>query len=286
MYSTIASVVAFWTVIVASIVAFAFGRGLIFRSPNARRRFGRFQLLRLPYKRSRPAYKDPVTQTRNVSHSGAFRVLPPEVRMMIFEYAIGHRLLHLVETDYGIERRACLHNNNVNAWYHPCWKVNQPGTDPILPLLLVSRHIYSEAIEALYSSNTFHFLRPSDLVAFIESVPHSHASLIRSIKLYVNPATNHTDMVYTAMWPILEGLPILKELRLLIAPSVMTKESWMQRQPSLLEPVRNFEKKIKVFDLYLSVFPDWIEPQYQKTCHVRPIQQLEQLTGAHLSKYS
>lgn len=286
MYTPSASVIAFWTVIVASLVAFTFGRGLAFNVPRVRRRIGPFQLLRLPYKRHRPDYERPIAQTSDASHSGAFTVLPPEVRLLILQHAIGHRLLHLVETEHGIERRVCWHNNNVNAWYHPCWKVKRPGADPILSLLLVSRHIYSEAIEALYSSNTFHFLRPTDLVAFIESIPHSHANLIRSIKLYVNPATNHTDRVYTTVWPILSKLPILKELRLLIAPSVMTKESWMQRQASLLEPIRSFEKKLKVFDLFLSVFPDWIGPQYQETCHVRPIKQIEQITGAHLSKYS
>lgn len=247
---------------------------------------GRVQRIYIRPKEKKLIFDQPVRRTQDTSKSGLLGRLPPEVRLLIFEHAIGHHLIHLVETDAGLERRSCRYGDNADAWYHPCWKMRRLRGSSLTPVLLTCRHIYSEAIEALYSSNTFHFLRPGDLVSFVDSIARFQITLIRSIKLYVNPTSTGTDMAYAAIWPILNSLPMLRELRLLIAPSVMTKEVWKQHEAQLLQPISTFSKHLKVFDLFLSVFPDWIDPEYQHSCHVRPIKQMEQLQGAHLSKYS
>lgn len=331
--SSSASTVIIWSVILAVLIALVVTSSStsyvdkVRQLWNERRRRSRKQKI---------TYQSPICRTKDTVNSGSLEKLPPEVRLQIYEYAIGHRLLHVVKTDSGIERFVCHAENNAVslarlirihgskiqsrrlsnaavlggisivernfelcgnltgglltrvqvAWYHPCWKRAVRKGDPLLPLLLTCRHIYSESVEVLYTSNTFHFLRPSDFLSFVDSVPRFEASLLRSIKLYVNPTAHSADMLYVAAWSVLTSLPLLKELRLLIAPSVMTREVWKLHEAQLLEPIKSFDHSLKVFDLFLSVFPEWIDPKYQAACHVRPIKEMTQLQGAHLSRYS
>lgn len=241
--------------------------------------------------RRRPKWKRPIGRTFNSVKSGTLNKLPPEIRLLIFEHVLGGKVLHLVETDQGMDLRPCLCEDNVEAWYHPCWKITGPGSNlrtlrSMVPLLLTCRYIYSEAIEVLYTTNTFHFLRPRDLIAFARSVPPQHVNLIRSVKLYVNPISTRLDEQYGAVCPILKRLPKLRELRLLIAPSSMTQDMWKEHEASLLEPIKRFDGELLVFDVFLSVFPNWIGEEYSDSCHIRPIKSLKQLQGAHLSRYS
>jgi hypothetical protein len=62
---------------------------------------------------------------------------------------------------------------------------NYPWKPPTPGLLLVNRQIYSEAVELLYSKNTFSFKAPQELLDFEHRIAPSHLDTIRRIRIWV-----------------------------------------------------------------------------------------------------
>lgn len=268
------------------VVAFAVHR-LLRKSPEYKKRFYLSVALRTWWNdrdERRFVHQPPIETSSDPTKSGHFQQLPAEIRLQIYDYVLGSRVIHLLGDEGRLYRRRCL-SENVNAWYHPCWKLRASPLG-LGSFLRANRHLYTEAVEILYGQNTFHFLRPSCFIRFVRSTPPLSVAKLKSFKLYVNPTLTGENTAYAAIWPILRSIPSLKEVRILIAPTVMTRDVWKQHETPLLEPIKNFTRELTTFEVYVAVFPDWISEDYLNACHMRPIKEMEQLSGAHLSRYS
>ena len=98
-----------------------------------------------------------------------FLTLPREVRDKIYLYCLQAPLV--------AEPR-------LRPWVFLCFE-NYPWKPPTPGLLLVNRQIYSEAVELLYSKNTFSFKAPQELLEFERRIAPSHLDIIRRIRIWV-----------------------------------------------------------------------------------------------------
>lgn len=98
-----------------------------------------------------------------------FLTLPREVRDKIYLYCLQAPLV--------AEPR-------LRPWMFFCFE-NYPWKPPTPGLLLVNRKIYSEAVELLYSKNTFSFKAPQELLEFERRIAPSHLDIIRRIRIWV-----------------------------------------------------------------------------------------------------
>jgi hypothetical protein len=98
-----------------------------------------------------------------------FLNLPREARDKIYLYCLQAPLE--AETRLRPWMSLCFENYS--------WKPPTPG------LLLTDRQIYSEAVELLYSKNTFSFKAPQELLDFERKIAPSHLDLIRRIQIWV-----------------------------------------------------------------------------------------------------
>ncbi len=111
-------------------------------------------------------------QTHDQEQSKYLSMLPLDVRMIIYDMVLGGMVFHIgTETDVRnrILTRICHHPESVGKGDHQdCFAPSQirPSSAPredyphatgLLPLLVTCRRIYSEAIDTLYSANTFDF---------------------------------------------------------------------------------------------------------------------------------
>jgi len=136
--------------------------------------------------------------------------LLPEIRRQIYQEVLapGGRELHLANAD----RRLCSMRCTVDTerlpqtpgWRHECWGVprqdgtykshlhNAPPDEKLLSLLCTCRLIYSEAIDILYTENTFNVRKSRTVVELPGTIlPHRFHS-IRSL---------HIDTVFDYPWP-------------------------------------------------------------------------------------
>ncbi len=104
--------------------------------------------------------------------SAFLSVLPLDVRMIVYEMVLGGMLFH-IGTEENIKNRMFTHiclrsDQSMEANHQDCFKptIKRPSSAPrddypqatgFLPLLVTCRRIYTEAIDVLYSANTFDF---------------------------------------------------------------------------------------------------------------------------------
>ncbi|EEQ88314.1 uncharacterized protein BDCG_03434 [Blastomyces dermatitidis ER-3] len=87
---------------------------------------------------------------------------------------------------------------------------NVPGEE-LLPLVKSCRRIYLEAIDLLYSSNTFHFYHEDDFLAFSRSILPQRMEKITSVHLHYFP-----DYYSIASNPqLVRVIPTMRDLQLL-----------------------------------------------------------------------
>ncbi|KAF2476185.1 uncharacterized protein BDR25DRAFT_339293 [Lindgomyces ingoldianus] len=123
--------------------------------------------------------------------------LPAEIRLRIWEYAVGRQDLHILRKQGKMGYSACagemckdcpkvdgvLYKRHVRDQVEPFKKDLQLAEMSLLNLLLTCRQIYSEAIDVLYTSNTFLFPHIWNLTFFQTTIRPKRFASIRSVHL-------------------------------------------------------------------------------------------------------
>ncbi|KAI9874140.1 MAG: hypothetical protein M1830_010144 [Pleopsidium flavum] len=201
------------------------------------------------------------TTTSVQLQSRFFSLLPKELRLQIYEYVLGGRLLHVgfedgdpMRASY-LRRYPCLSGNDASTWDHSfCWGRRDTWREPLLPLLQSCRLVYNEAISILYCANTFSFKDSDCLKYFPTLVPRQRFEAIQSLKLYFyqwylplkDPTTKE---YYDEIWRLIATMPRLRELRVQLdmqAPPPIPY--WKVNEAAWLAPLKGF-KGLQVFEL-------------------------------------
>ncbi|KAI9649384.1 hypothetical protein NHQ30_001959 [Ciborinia camelliae] len=194
-----------------------------------------------------------------------FAVLSKEVRMEVYWWVLGGRVLHVVRREDRLGHVVCrcdrrdLEVGGMNGedacMVAGCRGVKIPGGSGVherfgkgsrglIPLLKVCRRIYSEAIPLLYSTNTFNFDSMESLISFSNEILPRRFDSIQSLTLSLNFSTSHLFNESTCnnlprwerTWMIIGSMKSLKNLRATIL--------WPRKIPAwshelrLLEPLK------------------------------------------------
>lgn len=95
-----------------------------------------------------PSTTDLRMVTSDQSQSHFFSLLPKELRLQIYEYVLGGRLLHLRFEDRDLRRRTylqrypCVAGDDVSAWDHSSCRPTDAPMEKLLPLLQSCRLVY------------------------------------------------------------------------------------------------------------------------------------------------
>ena len=131
--------------------------------------------------------------------SAFFSILPSEIRRQIYLYTLGKKTIHIVPTPSRLGHIICIQRGSPNLNSHACWLMKMSGShvsyhlhganhsdvrrDGLLNMLQTSRRTYSEAVDLLYSANTFDLINPKSMVLLSEAVLPHRLNAIRSIHL-------------------------------------------------------------------------------------------------------
>lgn len=143
----------------------------------------------------------------NQADSPLFSKLPFEIRVAIFKYVLFDTGAMFVDTarinpdDWNsfdaIQTQACeLDSRSLNEFsdlksIDPGLRVNPSQLS--LALLQTCRRVYAEALPVLYSQTQFVFKEPRHLVSFYHSVPATHFTHIRSIRMDFSKMSNFRE---------------------------------------------------------------------------------------------
>ena len=175
-----------------------------------------------------------ISQTSLAPHIGKksspFFRLPLELRLSIYEIAIGKNILHLFHFPKCIKHTRFPSENDFSApiYQPPAFnKANWRGISTTgLPLLLTCRAIYREAIDVLYGSNVFS-LNDINILVFWNDMPlvrRPRMAAIRHLKIswsyYEDPVSflglryaPYDWATWKRFWTIIaENMPALKSL--------------------------------------------------------------------------
>ncbi|OCK80181.1 hypothetical protein K432DRAFT_353504 [Lepidopterella palustris CBS 459.81] len=147
--------------------------------------------LTLPLPPSSPSFQ--VKQrTCNQSQSALLSKMSTELRLLIWEFAIADEVVHIVQQRKRLCNTVCTESPDSVDGFHRClgyvsgygdiW-LQQPGAK-LLSLLKTCRLVYSEAIDILYSRNTFRLEHLDTLSHFSTITLPSRFNSIRSLHLY------------------------------------------------------------------------------------------------------
>ncbi|KAL8954102.1 MAG: hypothetical protein Q9222_000081 [Ikaeria aurantiellina] len=206
-----------------------------------------------PLSRSRRRTLSILPATTPQSTSRFLTVLPLEVRQEIYAWVLGGRLVHIVRKGKYMAHIRCKLNGPSDftracrpAAAATCHE-ESPGlaftANGNIALLMTCRQIYKEAVEILYSSNTFDFDHQDLFLLFTRSILPQRLAQIRSLEfsfktLHLKLPFAYAESVKSAwvlMWRIIaKDTPALRHLRLRIGgehglpyPS-MDREWWME----------------------------------------------------------
>ncbi|KAF2456611.1 hypothetical protein BDY21DRAFT_347694 [Lineolata rhizophorae] len=144
------------------------------------------------------------------AQSPLFSRLPKEVRLLIYEHALGSRDVwtHVMCKPKGLRHARCFDDEMRIGWQHACWghcwpdgsfrgpSSRAPGKADrsLVALLQTSRLVYSEAIDILYTSNRFHIRQNRVLVYLSQSILPSRFHAIRHLHLTTVFALLHEQL--------------------------------------------------------------------------------------------
>ncbi|EME45174.1 hypothetical protein DOTSEDRAFT_71033 [Dothistroma septosporum NZE10] len=153
---------------------------------------------------------EPEQKTSDQTQSAFLTKLPYDVRLIIYEMVIGGNVLHLEAQNQKarILHNVCKHPQDINdvGMHQDCSSLStvRPSSAPredyahatgLLPLLVTCRRIYSEAINTLYSANTFEFTQNFAAFTFLKfMLPGPRMASLRHFRLHLrvprHPALN------------------------------------------------------------------------------------------------
>ena len=117
-------------------------------------------------------------------------MLPPELRLKIYGYVLGQDRFRLVTVPWQViavpdeEGNVSMSQDLMNPINKNKIK-NSPANG--ISLLMTCPQIYREAVDILYSTNTFIFYDFSTLSSFAKSIPPQRLDAIRCMEIYFSP---------------------------------------------------------------------------------------------------
>ncbi|KAF2490887.1 hypothetical protein BU16DRAFT_585234 [Lophium mytilinum] len=185
--------------------------------------------------------------TFDQSQSPLYNKLPAEIRLLIWEAALGYSQIHVRPNpdDRKLEHMKCKDPSHSKQ---DCWRLFgwdrytkldfydygvpsldgwsnvSPATEGLLALPLACRRIYSEAIPALYTLNTFSFAAFEPITAFSAAVlPHRFHSIQRLdidvsfVFLKFDPTSSNwagcnDKLIWERAWRVIASMKGLREL--------------------------------------------------------------------------
>ncbi|TGO68339.1 hypothetical protein BOTNAR_0026g00260 [Botryotinia narcissicola] len=170
-----------------------------------------------------------------------FGLLPSEVRMEIYKWVLGGRVLHIVRRKDKLSHVVCKSDRrDLDAGTREedacivagCRGVKIPGgsgvheiigegSGSLIPLLQVCRRIYSEAISLLYSTNTFNFDSMESFTSFSNEILPRRFDSITSVTLdfsfdtssLYNESSSNDVPRWERTWMIIGSMKSLKSLK-------------------------------------------------------------------------
>lgn len=140
-------------------------------------------------------------RTEDQSNCGFLSRLPYDIRIMIYEMVLGGNVLHLsaqspksriihytCNRPEEVDHEGANHTCSDSAAGRPssAAREERPKATGLLPLLVCCRQIYSEAINTLYSANTFAFTQNFAAFTFLKiMVPPQRIPAIRRFRLHM-----------------------------------------------------------------------------------------------------
>ncbi|KAK2752548.1 hypothetical protein FQN55_006661 [Onygenales sp. PD_40] len=181
---------------------------------------------------------NPFAYTESQSECPLYSKLPPEIRFMIFEAALGNRVLHIESRDGNVVKACGL---GAESWARRFWADKYddcPGyrngqylhgtprflrcacgpeaADSLsLNLLRTARRLYSECISIIYTRNTFNFDSHFGLLSPTLQTRNRRFNLIASVEIkWISKAMLYPkNFDYVANWGSVLSFPNLRHLR-------------------------------------------------------------------------
>ena len=186
---------------------------------------------------SRPTNLEPKPPRRQLSklarsddatrRSLLFQKLPIELRILIYSLVVGNDRFRLITIPWKVVAARDI-DGNVSMTQEHFTPANELVPTRRFPsngnaLLMTCRQVYSEAVDLLYSSNTFVLHDFHTLETFAKSVPTQRLNAIRKLEIYYSPMTSipyqhewtrHYDLPSDLdwIWEIVVGMQGLRNL--------------------------------------------------------------------------
>ena len=144
----------------------------------------------LPRKR-RPLSASPWGRSSN-SNCSLLNRLPPEIRIEIYRYVLGDKLLHLVQGNKKISHVRCRALSETD-YVRSCRPMAANTANRMLPgstsngnlaLVKTCRQVYRETIDLLYATNVFDLDDPRTLFYFARTVPYQRLASITKLHVH------------------------------------------------------------------------------------------------------
>ena len=227
----------------------------------------------LPRKRRQLSFYEP--NDRNLEQCALFK-LPYELRLQIYSYVLGGKLLHIVQvpkrlghlqcpkTQLKHQRQYCC---GIGSW--PTKKIQQL-CNADAAILRTCRAVYNEASGVLYGQNTFDFNRLHSLALFSIKLRENKFALITKLRvrcLYHSPR-DHFDWqeatdpeFWNPAWGLIANhMPALRELDVLITlhdESFRQDHSeWWIQSVLAVRPKRRFHIEVRSLNTFANPHPE------------------------------
>lgn len=217
-------------------------------------------------------------QTKNQDQSILFARLPLELRIIVYEFALGGGMLHVVQKRKRLAHFECREADPSSSHHHYNCRVavganglyrgrkaglglDRSNADKTA-LLRTCRRVYSESIDILYSKNTFNFRRVDELIYISQTILPQRYNTIRSAQLtrtvpvsarVMDPKDASFSRNDQGVWEqacrILGRMEALEDLKVTIWKEDGMWYSYLE--PPLLEPLR----KLKVSGHFVVELP-------------------------------
>ena len=153
--------------------------------------------------------------------------LPIELRVLIYSHVIGNDRFRLITIPWKVVAAPDIDGSLSMSQEHfkPTNEIVRTKRFPSNgnALLMTCRQVYSEAVDLLYSSNTFVLHDLHTLETFAKSVPPQRLNAIRKLEIYYSPVTSipyqhewtrHYDLPHDLdwIWEIVIGMQGLRNL--------------------------------------------------------------------------
>ncbi|KAL8831152.1 MAG: hypothetical protein Q9191_001026 [Dirinaria sp. TL-2023a] len=232
----------------------------------------RKRALTLPLARSNPNSKTG-QWTSDQAHCAFLRVLPYDVRRVIYEFVLAGRTFHVIRLRKRLRHVECTRHGRRSSDNSSCWGISTVDGRSVkaletegfggglLDLLRTCRQIYTEGIEILYSRNTFDVNRPESLISLSTILLPQRLDSIAYLQLTwsffctrgsdsESPILRGDDLLWKACWRIIAGMKELKNIRLWLAMSPANEMS-PQCEQNLLLPLAQIGPK-RLFEVRVS----------------------------------